>query len=81
MAHLLPPSPFPDTVCWELLGVAAHLLRAASPGLWGAGSVCAMPNRYDQTHPKMLILTVFYKIKYSLQKKKLKKIIYMQNCR
>lgn len=49
-------------------GAGAHLLRAAPPGFWG-GSVCAIPSRYDQTHPKMLILTMFYKIKCSLQKK------------
>lgn len=35
------------------------------------GQHCAIPRGYDQTHPKMLILTVFYKIECSLQGKEL----------
>lgn len=81
MAH--PPStkPSPSYCVLEARsGAGAHLLRAAPPGLGlGGCSVCVILNRYDQTHPKMLILTVFYKIKCSLQKKEnfLKNVIYM----
>lgn len=32
------------------------------------GRCCTIPCGYDRTHPKMLILTVFYKIECSLQK-------------
>lgn len=77
MAHLLSTKPFPSHCVrgGGLSGAAAYLLKAAPPGLLGS-SVCAIPNRYDQTHPKMLILTVFYKkinknVVY--RKKKLKK--------